>query len=56
MQILMPFLHVLERYNGMRMAPAPEPHTETSAEDPFKDTFKSLLDSAAPALTLVSNR
>jgi hypothetical protein len=57
MEILMPFLHLLERYNGMAMTPAPEASETAPAEDPFKDAFKSALDVAAsPALTLVANR
>jgi hypothetical protein len=54
MQILMPFLQILERYNGMLMAPVPR--AETPGEDPFKDAFKDVLDRAPPALTLVAKR
>jgi hypothetical protein len=57
MEILMPFLHLLERYNGMAMTPAPEAPEAAQAEDPFKDAFKGALEAAAPpALTLVANR
>ena len=53
----MPFLHLLERYNGMAMTPAPEAPETAPAEDPFKDAFRSALEVAAPpALTLVANR
>jgi hypothetical protein len=56
MEILMPFLHLLERYNGMVMTPAAAPE-EMPVADPFADTFKSTLEVAPPpALTLVANR
>jgi hypothetical protein len=54
MEILMPFLHLLERYNGMVMTPAPE---ETPAKDPFEGAFKKALEAVPPpALTLVAKR
>jgi len=56
MEILMPFLHLLERYNGMVMTPADAP-VEAPAQDPFADAFKSTLEAAPPpALTLAANR
>ena len=56
MQILMPFMQILERYNGMLMAPAPDAPAKPPAEDPFKDAFRDVLDRAPPALTLVAKR
>lgn len=57
MEILMPFLHLLERYNGMVMTPAPQTPEAAQVDDPFKDAFKGALEVAAPpALTLVANR
>jgi len=56
MEILMPFLHLLERYNGMVITPADAP-VEAPAQDPFADAFKSTLEAAPPpALTLAANR
>jgi len=53
----MPFLQLLERYNGMAMTAAPEAPETAHAEDPFKDAFKNALEGAAPpALTLVAKR
>ena len=53
----MPFLHLLERYNGMVMTPAPQTPEAAQVDDPFKDAFKGALEVAAPpALTLVANR
>lgn len=56
MQILMPFLQVFERYNGMVMTPAPEAPAESPKEDPFQDTFRDMLDRMPPTLTLVAKR
>ena len=52
----MPFLHLLERHNGMTMKPAPDaPQQPERAADPFQDAFKSVLEDR-PALTLVAKR
>jgi hypothetical protein len=53
MEIFVPFLQMLERYNGMTMTPAPEKPVEAPAEDPFADAFEIV---ARPKLTLVANR
>ncbi|HWA04137.1 MAG TPA: hypothetical protein VG819_11500 [Rhizomicrobium sp.] len=54
MQILTPFLEMLERYNGMAMRPAADP---APAKDPLDLPLVSLLqDPPAPALTRAANR
>ncbi|HWE07406.1 MAG TPA: hypothetical protein VG274_11895 [Rhizomicrobium sp.] len=53
MEIFVPFLQMLERYNGMTMTPAPEKPVEAPAEDPFAGAFEIV---ARPKLTLVANR
>jgi hypothetical protein len=53
MEIFVPFLQILERYNGMAMRPAPEKTAEKPAEDPFAGAFEI---ATPPTLTLVANR
>ena len=54
MQIVMPFLQMLERYNGMTIAPVETDALEQAiAEAPAEPGFD---ETPAPALMLVVNR
>jgi len=54
MQIVTPFLQMLERYNGMMMEPASTDALEEAvATAPLEDLFEA---TPQPALTLVASR
>ena len=53
-QIVVPFLQMLERYNGMAMTPVETDALEEAiAAAPAEETFD---ETPAPVLTLVANR
>lgn len=54
MQIVMPFLQMLERYNGMMMTPVETDALEEAIADAPAE--RPLEESHVPALMLVANR